>query len=152
MILVGIPLSGKSTFIQNQLKGLDINIISRDEILMEVYGSRHYNDAYKNVDQKKVDKLLMDRIKTYSSEGRNVVIDMTNLTSKRRKYNLSFFDDRYQKIAIVFTPPSLIELQNRNKKRQTEENKNIPESVLSNMLRSMQPIKEEEGFDKIINI
>ena len=50
IILIGPPLSGKSTWIRNNFPTTDV--ISRDEIVMEVYGSRNYDDAFKNVNQK----------------------------------------------------------------------------------------------------
>jgi predicted kinase len=45
IFLVGVPLVGKSTFIRENFEG--INVISRDEILMEVAGTRDYTEAWK---------------------------------------------------------------------------------------------------------
>ena len=60
ILLVGPPLSGKTTWINNNFP--DTYVISRDEIVMEVFGSRNYNDAFRNVNQKDVDKVLRQRI------------------------------------------------------------------------------------------
>jgi len=85
IILSGPPMSGKSTWVKANFP--DTEVISRDEILMEVYGSRNYSEAFKNVDQKKVDKTLKDRMTEYGKEGRNVLVDMTNLTTEITKLN-----------------------------------------------------------------
>ena len=55
IILIGPPLSGKSTWIRENFPTTEV--ISRDETVMEVYGSRNYTEAFKSVDQKEVDKV-----------------------------------------------------------------------------------------------
>jgi hypothetical protein len=77
---------------------------------------------------------------------------MTNLTAKRRTYNLSFFDDDYYKVAVIFPILEWKEFQARNEKRKVEENKFIPEFVIKNMINSYKSIKDEEGFDKVISL
>ena len=53
IILVGVPLSGKSTLIKSLLiENSDISIISRDDILMSLYDGNDYNLAWKSVNQK----------------------------------------------------------------------------------------------------
>lgn len=154
LILIGPPLSGKTFFYKKFIKEVDSNVtlISRDEIVMEVYGGSDYNTAFKTVNQKEVDRLLISKLVGSSKEGKNVIIDMTNMTSKRRKYNLSFFNDEYQKLAIIFPILKDEEYEARNKKRTLEENKTIPQHVIKNMISSYQPIREDEGFDKVISI
>ena len=45
------------------------------------------------------------------------------------------------------------EFKERNKKRELEENKTIPEGVIRNMIASYQPIdKNLEGFNKVISL
>ena len=43
-----------------------------------------------------------ERFEEYSKEGRDTIIDMTNLTPKTRKKNLSYFSKEYTKIAVAF--------------------------------------------------
>jgi tRNA uridine 5-carbamoylmethylation protein Kti12 len=153
LILIGPPLSGKTFFIKKLKEEIDIefDVISRDEILMEVYGSDDYNKAFNNVDQKEVDKQLLNRLKSSSYSEKNVIIDMTNMKSKRRRYNLSFFQN-YYKIAVIFPILSDEEYEKRNAKRTKDENKTIPMSVIKNMISSYQPIKKQEEFDRIISL
>jgi len=149
-MLIGPPLSGKDT----ALKELNPNavMISRDQILLDVYGSDNYDEAFKNVNQKEVDRVLISTIQKASKEGKNVIINMTNMTRKRRTYNLSFFGDEYNKIAVIFPILSDEEYTRRNTKRKGEEQKFIPPHILKNMIASYQNVTKEEGFDKIISL
>lgn len=153
LILVGPPLVGKSTWIKKNFTEEEVIIISRDNIVLDVYGSDDYDKAFKNVDQKRVNELLEKKLRDSAENGDNVIVDMTNLTSKRRKHTLTYFSDDYQKVAVIFPPVDWNEIQLRNEKRKKEENKTIPEHVIKNMLSSYQPVRQEvEGFDKIVSL
>lgn len=151
LILIGPPLSGKDTVLK-QMDLSDTVVISRDQILMEVYGSDNYDEAFKNVNQKDVDYELQRRINNASDNGENTIINMTNMTSKRRAHNLSQFGKEYTKIAIIFPILEWDEYMKRNEKRKKEEFKFIPEHVLRNMISSYQSIRETEGFDRVISL
>lgn len=150
ILLIGPPLSGKTTWIRENFPTTDV--ISRDEIVMEVHGSRNYTEAFNSVDQKEVDRILRQRLLDYSSEKRSVIVDMTNMTTKRRKSSLNYFSDGYYKMAVVFTILSDEEYKTRNDKRILEENKDLPMYVIKNMISSYQPISTEEGFDEVISL
>ena len=150
IILIGPPLSGKTTWVKQNFPGVDV--ISRDEILMEVYGSDNYDEAFKNVNQKRVDKVLHERLVSANDEMKNVIIDMTHMTSKRRKHNLDYFDDDYFKLGVIFPILSNDEYESRNQKRSKEENKFIPIGVIKRMISSYQSIRSDEGFDKVISL
>jgi len=150
IILIGPPLSGKSTWIRNNFPTTDV--ISRDEIVMEVYGSRNYDDAFKNVNQKEVDRVLHKKLTEANRDKKNVIIDMTHMASKRRRQNLDYFSDDYYKLGVIFPILSEEEYTRRNTKRIEEENKNLPMHIVKNMISSYQPVREEEGFNKVISL
>lgn len=150
IILIGPPLSGKSTWVRQNFP--QVNVISRDEIVMEVYGSRNYTEAFKKVNQKEVDRVLDERLKEANLSKENVIIDMTHMASKRRKQNLNYFSDDYYKLAVIFPILSDEEYKRRNDKRIQEENKDLPMHVIKSMISSYQPIKETEGFDRVISL
>lgn len=150
IILVGPPLSGKTTWIRNNFP--NTKVISRDETLMEVYGSRNYTEAFNNVDQKEVDRVLTQKFIDANLAKENVIIDMTHMVSKRRKQNLDYFTDDYYKLAVIFPILSDEEYVKRNQKRIEEENKDLPMHVVKRMISSYQPISKEEGFDKVISL
>jgi predicted kinase len=152
LLLIGPPLSGKSTWIKNNFEPDTVTIISRDDLVIEVWGENNYDEAFRNVDQKKVNYLLDSKMKEAAESGDNVIVDMTNMTSKRRRTTLEYFSDDYQKVAVIFPILDWDEYWRRNDKRKSEENKSIPDHVIKNMIASYQPIKKEEGFDKVISI
>jgi predicted kinase len=152
LTLIGPPLSGKDTWIKQNFNPSDIVMISRDQILLDVYGSDNYDEAFKNVNQKEVDRVLISTIQKASKENKNVIINMTNMTRKRRMYNLDFFGDEYYKVAVIFPILDEAEYERRNLKRKEEEQKFIPTHVLKNMISSYQTISKDEGFDKIISL
>ena len=146
-ILVGLPLSGKSTWIGRNYP--DTKVISRDDLVLEVYGSDNYSEAFKNVDQKEVDRTLDLRLKDANLNKENVIVDMTNLTTKRRKQTLRYFSDDYYKEVVVFPVLDKDEYAFRNKERNERENKWIPPFIITSMLESYIIPNLDEGFDKI---
>jgi len=148
MLLVGPTLSGKSTWIRNNYP--TINVISRDEIVMEVAGTRDYNRAFETVDQKLVDRVLAERLTGANLTKTSTIVDMTNMTVKRRSQTLRYFDDSFYKIAVVFPILSDEQYQMRNIDRNSKENKWIPPSVIKSMIDSYQEPTSDEGFSKII--
>jgi predicted kinase len=148
MLLVGPTLSGKSTWIRNNYP--TINVISRDEIVMEVAGTRDYNKAFETVDQKLVDRVLAERLTDANLTKTSTIVDMTNMTVKRRSQTLRYFDDNFYKIAVVFPILSDEQYQMRNIDRNSKENKWIPPSVIKSMIDSYQEPTSDEGFSKII--
>ncbi len=151
IILVGPPLSGKSTWIRKNFESESIILISRDNILMELSDTDNYTEAFNTVDQKLVDIILKAQFKAASEATKNVIVDMTHMSSKRRKSNLSHFPNHY-KVAVIFPLLTEKEYDIRNEKRFNEENKWIGLNIIRNMISNYQTIKEEEGFKKIILI
>ena len=150
IILSGIPMSGKSTWVRENYP--DTLAISRDELVMEVAGTRDYNLAFKTVDQKAVDKLLAKRITDAATQKVDVIIDMTNLSRKVRVKNLSYFSNDYYKVSIVLPILDSEEYKRRNDFRLVNENKFIPPFVIKSMMESFVFPTDDEGFDKIILI
>jgi predicted kinase len=150
MMLIGPTLSGKSTYIRNNYP--NVQVISRDEIVMEVFGSRDYNLAFKEVDQKEVDRVLATRLKDANDLKTSVIIDMTNITVKRRMATLRNFDKDFSRIAVVFPILSDEEYTRRNIDRNAKENKWIPPFVIKSMIDSYQEPTLEEGYDRIVII
>jgi len=150
IILIGPPLSGKTTWIRENFPTTEV--ISRDEIVMEVYGSRNYTEAFKSVDQKEVDKVLTQKFLDANKEKKNVIVDMTHMASKRRKQNLNYFTDDYYKLGVIFPILSDEEYEKRNQKRIEEENKDLPMKIVKSMISSYQPITPDEGFNKVISL
>jgi predicted kinase len=150
IILIGPPLSGKTTWIRENFPTTEV--ISRDEIVMEVYGSRNYTEAFNNVDQKEVDRVLTQKFLDANLVKKNVIVDMTHMASKRRKQNLNYFSNDYYKLGVIFPILSDDEYERRNQKRIEEENKDLPMRIVKSMISSYQPITTDEGFNKVITL
>ena len=150
IILIGPPLSGKSTWIRENFPTTEV--ISRDETVMEVYGSRNYTEAFNNVDQKEVDRVLTQKFLDANAAKKNVIVDMTHMASKRRKQNLNYFSNDYYKLGVIFPILSDDEYVRRNQKRIEEENKDLPMRIVKSMISSYQPITPDEGFNKVITL
>lgn len=150
IILVGPPLSGKTSFVRKNFP--NTRVVSRDEIVMEVYGSRNYTEAFKGVNQKEVDRVLDSRLKEANLSKNNVIVDMTHMTSKRRRQNLNYFSDDFYKLAVIFPILSNDEYERRNAKRIEEENKDLPMHIVKSMISSYQTIKDDEGFNRVISL
>lgn len=152
VILIGPPLSGKSTQLELAKKSeVDFEVIGTDNILMDEYSKNGetYSEAYAKSNFKLVNNILKQKLEQASSLGKNVIVDMTNLTSKRRKTTLNYFGDEYTKIAFQFEILDKEEYIKRNIKRNEQIGKYIPESVIFNMIGSFQSPSKEEGFNKL---
>ena len=150
IILIGPPLSGKTTWIRENFPTTEV--ISRDETVMEVYGSRNYTEAFNNVDQKEVDRVLTQKFLDANAAKKNVIVDMTHMASKRRKQNLNYFSNDYYKLGVIFPILSDDEYVRRNQKRIEEENKDLPMRIVKSMISSYQPIQPDENFNKVITL
>jgi predicted kinase len=147
-MLIGPTLSGKSTYIRSNYPSTEV--ISRDEIVMEVFGSRDYNSAFKEVDQKEVDRRLADRLVAAAAAKKSVIVDMTNMTVKRRMATLRNFGKDFARVAVVFPILSDEEYEKRNIDRNAKENKWIPPFVIKSMIDSYQEPSPAEGYDRTI--
>jgi predicted kinase len=148
IMLIGVPASGKSTFIENYLD--DFMIYSSDYHLQEYADS--LNSTY--------DQIFSDWIGQATEEAtswRNhafkhdldVVDDHTNLTPKVRAKRLSAIPAHYTKIGLVFSIPESNEHVRRLNSRI---GKSIPDYVIAGMIDSFKYPEYGEGFDIICSI
>ena len=150
VVLVGPPLSGKDTFI-SKLNLSNVSVISRDEIVLDLCPGMNYNEAWKSVDQKLVDRTLKSRLLQSISDNKNVIINLTNLRRKNRKSFLLKFGNDYKKVAIIFPILTSDEYFKRNTVRNENEGKFISMKVINEMIDGYEAIDETENFDKVIN-
>jgi predicted kinase len=155
IMLIGLPLSGKTTWIKENIlnmKGYEnIDIISRDDIIMELSSSDDYNKSYSEVDEKEVNTLLRERLIESNKNRRCAIVDMTNM-SKKRKNTLNYFKKDYTRVAILFPLLDDEKYTIRNDKRKREEKKDIPLTVLKDMLEKYAIINEEDKFDIVVTV
>ncbi len=107
-----------------------------------------------------INQTLEERFKNAVDSGRNVVVDMTNMTANARKNALKYVQGKdFFRRAVVFTLQNsdLPELLKRMTARSETikaagGSKTIGSEVINRMIGSFQKISPEEGFDKVDTI
>lgn len=134
-LLVGPPNAGKSTYIQSVANDSNVNVLSRDDLVMYHSNAwKHgytYTEAWKNVNHSLVDSELQKNFHEALKNDNEIVIDMTNMSKKaRRKWINPARQNGYNvKIVVFFTGYDTIMERNKNR-----EGKFIPENVIHSMM------------------
>ena len=148
VILIGVPASGKSTWIFHQNLGDNDCVISTDNIIQDIAHEyvMSYDQAFKNLIGFAKEVMWNDFVNAYSC-GDNIYIDRTNLSAKSRK---KFIDrlkkQNYSIEAVVFETPEKDEWERRLNSRV---GKTIPKHVLDSMVNSYEIPLKSEGFENI---
>jgi predicted kinase len=146
-MLIGVPGSGKSTWVNAQDWVKDCVLVSTDKLIELEAGrqGRTYNDVFKDyIDT--ATKLMNADVLEAVAEGKDIIWDQTNTGRKSRKAKLAMMPG-YYKIAVVFATPEKEEWQRRINSRP---GKMIPEGVLKAMAMGLQ--RPEPGeFDEVWN-
>jgi len=145
--LIGVPASGKSTWVENFILGNDSIVLSTDNYIEDVAKSRGltYNDVF-TAAIKDAEKSLNEALEWGIKFEKNLVWDQTNLNEKNRRKKLSKIPAHYRKVAVCFPTPDPDEHARRLNNRP---GKTIPEFVLKNMISSLAFPDSSEGFDEI---
>lgn len=144
-MLVGVPGSGKSTWIKNNKH--DAVVLSTDNYIeraAEKQG-KTYSEVFQDTIGYATDQMEKDLLQAVRNE-RDIIWDQTNLTAKARKGKLSRIPRSYKKVGVFFSVPQ--DLRDRLASRP---GKTIPEPVIISMINQLQPPSKEEGFDEIIH-
>jgi predicted kinase len=145
-VLIGVPGSGKSTWVDSQDWALLCARVSTDK-WVEIYArevGRTYSEVFNDFMPTAVD-LMVKEIVMAREAGRDIIWDQTSTTVASRAKKFAMLPD-YEHIAIVFQTPSRIELKRRLSSRPGKE---IPDVVIEGMLASFEMPTEGEGFKEI---
>lgn len=150
-VLVGVPGSGKSTWIKNQDWAVDIPVVSTDDFVEAYAKEQHktYNDVFDEY-MKTAVGLMAEKVNQCKKNNQDIIWDQTSTTVRARAKKFRMCPD-YYKIAVVFQTPDKDELQRRLSSRP---GKNIPkhvQEVMASQLKN-EPPTLEEGFDEIWNV
>lgn len=152
LVLIGVPGSGKSTFIKNLLEqsNKQFSIMSTDDFVESK--AKEQNKTYSDVWASTIDDATKNMNNNATSailNNKNVIWDQTNTMAGKRKSILSRFSNKYKKIAIVFRVAEE-ELNKRLVNREKETGKKIPQPVIKDMLSKFQMPSTSEGFSDIV--
>jgi predicted kinase len=145
-ILVGVPASGKTTWLANQTWTEGMEYISTD-VYVEKFAKRlgkTYNEVFDDVMPRAV-RLMTRAVIRARAAGRDIIWDQTNTTVKSRARKFHMLPD-YWHIAVVFPTPSTEEHARRLASRP---GKSIPEHVVRSMIDNFEWPTEEEGYKEI---
>ena len=145
-MLIGVPGSGKSTWVKNRTWADKTTVVSSDRFIDEEAErqGKTYNEVF--FDYIKVaTKLMENHALTAQANGLDIIWDQTNTSVKSRKSKLAMLPN-YKKIAVFFKTPDQQELYRRLWSRP---GKDIPDHVIASMIASLAEPTEEEGFDEI---
>jgi predicted kinase len=144
--LIGVPGSGKSTWIKDQIWALGLTIVNTDAFVEDYARSqgKTYSEVF--VDYMPTAVELMAKQVVFAREHNHTIIwDQTSTTVKSRARKFNMLPD-YHHIAVVFRTPEHKELMRRLMSRPGKE---IPDHVVASMIASWEDPTEEEGFKEI---
>ena len=144
--LIGVPGSGKSTWVKNQIWALGLSVVSTDNFV-EAYANQQgktYSEVFKDYMPIAV-RLMANQAEICRANGVDVIWDQTSTTiaSRARKFNML---PDYEHIAVVFRTPDTNVLKERLASRPGKE---IPWEVVQAMIDNWDEPYEEEGFKEI---
>ena len=145
-VLVGVPGSGKSTWIDSQDWALTCARVSTDK-WVEIYAKevgRTYSEVFADFMPTAVD-LMAKEVVVAREMNRDIIWDQTSTTVKSRAKKFAMLPD-YEHIAVVFKTPEHTELMRRLMSRPGKE---IPDHVIASMIASWEEPTLEEGFSQI---
>ena len=144
--LIGVPASGKSTWISNQDWSKDCSVISTDYWVEEEAKrvGKTYSEVFADYMPRAVE-LMAANVVAAREMGNDIIWDQTSttVTSRARKFNML---PDYEHIAVVFRTPEHKELMRRLMSRPGKE---IPDHVIASMIASWEDPTLEEGFKEI---
>ena len=146
-ITVGLPGSGKSTYVKNFIKDKEIEYISSDS-LRAVYGKDETDQTVTHQVfghiKRKVDEFLKD--------GKNVLVDATSVNRKERSDYINTAKKYGAKVVAIVFKMDRQGLIERNKKRGEQGGRVVPTFVIDKMLNKFEEPSYDEGIDVMIYV
>ena len=146
-ITVGLPGSGKSTYVKNFIKDKEIEYLSSDS-LRAVYG--------KSEEDQTVTPLVFGHIKRkvdeFLKDGKNVLVDATSVNRKERSDYINTAKKYGAKVVAIVFKMDRQGLIDRNKKRGEQGGRVVPDWVIDKMLNKFEEPSYDEGIDVMIYV
>ena len=144
--LIGVPGSGKSTWVDKQAWAFSCAKISTDK-WVEIYAKEvglTYSQVFTDFMPTAIG-LMAEEVIVAREMNRDIIWDQTSTTVKSRAKKFAMLPD-HEHIAVVFKTPPRDELDVRLSGRP---GKHIPKIVIDDMIANWEEPTEEEGFKEI---
>lgn len=151
LMLVGLPGSGKTTFIKKLLSYLDdkhVAVLSTDDLIeaRAAAEGKTYSEIFGSVSFKVFKTEMEQAGEQARAWKRSVILDQTNMSSKARRTKIEpFVKAGYTCVVLGFDVP-MKTLFERIEKRGAETGKVIEHKVLYQMASGYTPPTKDEGF------
>jgi len=144
--LIGVPASGKSTWIKNQDWMLGLTIVNTDEFVEDYARAqgKTYSEVFAEYMPTAID-LMIEQVVFSREHGHTIIWDQTSTTVKSRTRKFRMLPD-YEHIAVVFRTPDLSVL---NERLASRPGKVVPWEVVQGMIDYWEEPTLEEGFTEI---
>jgi len=144
--LVGVPGSGKSTWVKDQDWMLGLTIVNTDAFVEDYARTqgKTYSEVFVDYMPTAID-LMAEQVVFAREHSHSIIWDQTSTTVKSRARKFYMLPD-YEHIAVVFRTPEHKELMRRLMSRPGKE---IPDHVVASMIASWEEPTKEEGFKEI---
>lgn len=147
-VLVGVPASGKSTWVKEQKWAKDIPVVSTDKFVEDY--AKEQGKTYSEVFEEYMPiavRLMANQALICQANKKDIIWDQTSTSVATRAKKIRMLPE-YRKIAVVFKTPPTEELVRRLASRP---GKNVPWEIVSDMAQKLEaePPTEAEGFDEI---
>lgn len=147
IFLIGIPGSGKSTFVQSLIQEhTHSHVVATDAIRYKLYG-----DEAIQGDWLKIWDEVKGEFNWAYQQGKSVIYDATNFHPlHRQELLITVRKIGFTSITAIWMKTPLWLCLYRNQKRQRQ----VPQEVIINMYRQLRdtPPRKKEGFDDLICI
>lgn len=150
-ILIGVPGSGKSTWIAKAPVDWNNTVVASTDNYVEQEAKRQgktYTEVFKDVMPDAVNhmaKTVVDAVRN----KQDIIWDQTSTTRHTRAKKFRMLPKDYEVIGVVFPTPDSKELARRLGNRP---GKTIPDEVIQSMISKWEEPTEDEGFSKIIHV
>lgn len=149
-VLVGVPGSGKTTWVNQQAFNTDHTVYVSSDMFVERYAqqvSKTYTEVFAEYMPQAINE-MMDAV-FYALENRyDIIWDQTNTSVASRRKKLKYVPEGYEKIAVVFPTPDPA----THKEWLNRPGKEIPEEIVQDMIARFEMPTLAEGFDKVIEV